>query len=278
MNQSNTIVLFDNRYSSKVPFVPSLYFSFQTFVPELTHFDTPVTVSASECLALHEERSWTDEKGVRHPLKLGPANKIRREILGSTDITSYSDVQCVGGILLYQGKQISDLMQYEQRTIIIDTKQMMISPNDEVTVHRDQIALKCMYAHLSCADTVIGTFTWSLLTKGEACAYSKSRVVNGIQLESAHGHRTFISRDGSMTRFILREKRTVCDDIPVYGTDYDKIVLVEVKFAHRFINDISSPEVSLATYSNNKDEFLYGSLTDFIKQVYLAPNKLNTGL
>jgi hypothetical protein len=54
--------------------------------------------------------------------------------------------------------------------------------------------------------------------------------------------------------------------------------LVEVKFAHRFINDISSPEVSLATYSNNKDEFLYGSLTDFIKQVYLTPNKLNTGL
>jgi hypothetical protein len=53
--------------------------------------------------------------------------------------------------------------------------------------------------------------------------------------------------------FIFK-KNPVCDDIPVYGTDYDKIVLVEVKFAHRFINNISSPKVSLATYSNNKDE------------------------
>jgi transcription initiation factor TFIIIB Brf1 subunit/transcription initiation factor TFIIB len=85
--------------------------------------DQPVDVTTTECQTLHDELMWTDARGDRHPLKVGPPVTIRTEILGTTDIQSHYDVQCVGGVLIHQGHQIYNLNRWEQRTITLDKQE-----------------------------------------------------------------------------------------------------------------------------------------------------------
>jgi hypothetical protein len=56
----------------------------------------------------------------------------------------------------------------------------------------------------------------------------------------------------------------------VITTEYPRVVLVDIIYAHEFRNELSPGELSVTTYSSNKDEFLFGDLTGYIKQVLLV--------
>jgi hypothetical protein len=94
-------------------------------------------------------------------------------------------------------------MLWEELTITLDTKTLLVDTEGACIVDKDQIRIGCRDTELSCIYSG-GTIFWTAPTKLERCRYHQIRRSTGIVVTGSNGTETFISRDGSMIRLILR--------------------------------------------------------------------------
>jgi hypothetical protein len=70
----------------------------QTFIPQFSTFRDEVTISASQCKDMYNQKVYKDHWHKETPIERGMTTVIRKELVGSTNPYGGGDTQCVGAI------------------------------------------------------------------------------------------------------------------------------------------------------------------------------------
>lgn len=239
----------------------------QTFVPQITHIQEPVKITAQQCMEMHTTGKFKVD-GASYPVTLDTPTTLNLERVGKTYYT-HSDVTCEGGTWYDKGIPRPGINVYESYNILIQEPEVMVDGEDKVVVAQTQRELPCPFGKEKCEFTGGRTYLWTYTTGSARCPYYKVRTVTGKEVLGADGNVVFMSTDGSMTRTVKKAPKTACDQ-PVFTTNYHKLFLTEALGDDNFNRPLHLAEMSVTTYSNNKDDFLYGKLTDYVKQEFAA--------
>jgi hypothetical protein len=135
--------------------------------------------------------------------------------------------------------------------------------------HRSQSILPCLAGREACALST-GTWLWKRPSEKDSCPYYLARKVVGIQVEGMENDRrveTFLSTDGSMVRLMKKPGIVACNHL-LHPTNYENLFLTKALDEPLFQRRVHPGEMSIMTYVNIQDEFLYGVLTDYIKEEF----------
>jgi hypothetical protein len=127
-------------------------------------------------------------------------------------------------------------------------------------VNNDQIRIGCRDTDLSCIYSG-GNFFWAAPTKLERCRFHQIRRSTGIVVSGSNGTETFISRDGSMIRLLLRRPAQLCGEATGFRTNYDNLYLMDEIYEDQVSDTLPLGEVSTITYANQQDGFLFGEMS-----------------
>jgi hypothetical protein len=79
----------------------------------------------------------------------------------------------------------------------------------------------------------------------EQCRFHRICRSSGIVVTGSNGTETFISRDGSMIRLILRKPAKLCGEAIGFRTNYDNLYLMDDLYADQVSDDLPLGEVSV---------------------------------
>ena len=268
-----------------------------TYLPSRSRLGYARTISAGECNQYWRDRQITvHEPGLnrwrKYDLEIQATNSYMYQSVGSvtaTDSGYYWDAQCVGGSheagpgSPVATARISSVNAAIYGELTLQEHKAVVSPQGTITLSLAEVELAgrtengqpCRYDHGHCQ---VGskTYVWEVEELGDRsrdCAeYQRTRKdpVAGRLITTDDDQlgvtRTFISNDGSMIRLIQKEPLDLCGS-PGWATNYDLLYFVEWSrdTATRFSQNIHPSELSIATYSNLKDDFLYGAVTNYLK-------------
>ncbi len=121
----------------------------------------------------------------------------------------------------------------------------------------NQVVLPCRLEEERCTVLNHGTYVWSAPPEVDRCPLYSTRPdpIKGSYLTDDDGHTTFLTTDSAMLRLELKETISMCA-AQVTRTGYSNLFLTEETNYAPFKRTLHESEVSLATYSNAKDEYL----------------------
>ena len=136
-----------------------------------------------------------------------------------------------------------------------------------VTAYNRQLILPCQVDRETCK---IGeeTYIWQKPSREDTCPYYLSRDVQGIEVTDENGEDVFVSSDGSMIRLKRGQPRSRCGGV-LYETEFPNLFLIDHDQSlgiPEFRRPLHESEMSLATYTNQQDSFLYNELVEQIQR------------
>ena len=246
----------------------------QTYIPQFSTFRAKVTISAGQCKEMYDREIYKDKWHEETPIGRGKTTIIRKELVGSTNPYGGADTQCVGATYRSKGIDIPDIMIWEELTITLDTDTLLVDKEGACIVNNDQIRIGCRDTDLSCIYSG-GTLFWTAPTELEKCRYHQIRRSTGIVVTGSNGTDTFISRDGSMIRLILRRPAQLCGEATGFRTNYDNLYLMDEIYKDQVSTTLPLGEVSTITYANQQDGFLFGEMSAHVKAEFGALLEFN---
>jgi hypothetical protein len=177
-----------------------------------------VTISANKCKDMYNQKVYKDRWHKETPIKRGMTTVIRKELVGSTNPYGGGDTKCVGAIYRQNGLDIPDIMLWEELTITLDTDTLLVDTEGACIINSDQIRIGCRDTDLSYIYSG-GTLFWTAQTELERCRFHQIRRSTGIVVTGSNGTETFISRDRSMIRLILRRPAQLCGEATGFRTN-----------------------------------------------------------
>jgi hypothetical protein len=117
-------------------------------------------------------------------------------------------------------------MLWEELSITLDTDKLLVDTAGACIVNNEQIKIECRDTALSCVYSG-GTLFWTAPTDLERCRFHWICRSTGIVVTGSTGTETFISRDGSMIRLILRRPAQLCGEATGFCTNYDNLYLMD---------------------------------------------------
>lgn len=142
-------------------------------------------------------------------------------------------------------------------------RQSFQSDQGKIKAMQDRKNLPCSFNAGKCA-TPLGTYLWK--APKETCHLALTQEATGIEAKNDKGQVVFMSLDGSLVRLVKDEALSICDRV-VYRTNYPDIYLLPEK-ERPITRKIRPDEVSLTTYINNRDDFLYNHLADKLEEEF----------
>lgn len=242
-------------------------YSHQTFVPMASQFEEPIKITGEQCAMMQYTQKY-DIGGTKYDIQPDTPNIINVETVGTTEFT-YTDVTCYGGDWVDNGRTRKGLNIFESYTVLVQRVEVMVDSDDKVIVANTQSELPCPFGKEECEFVGGSTYVWRYLSGRARCPYYQVRRVAGKEVKGEDGRTVFMSTDGSMTRVVRKSPKTACDQ-PIFTTNYHKLFLTEVLDDHVLNRPLHLAEMSVTTYSNNKDEFLYGQLTNYVNEEFAA--------
>jgi hypothetical protein len=237
----------------------------QTFVPALSSFGVQETVSQSDCRNMWDSEFFTSGSArwaIRRNDKVSFAYESKGWTLwDGTQFTCTGESEDSGD----PGDPYTRTMKAYFLTVQMEEIDLLINEDDEVTVDDTQKVLPCRYGEQGC-DQSDAAYFWTTMPHKDRCAYYKVRTTTGI-LVAGNGKETYISRDDTMIRMVVGRKRHECGH-EVIETNYPKVFLTTAVTAPAFIRPLHLSEYSVLAYSNAKDSYLHGELTEAIKEEF----------
>ena len=271
-------------------------FDHMTYLPARTRLGYSAEISAAQC-----RRYWSTKKLTVHEpgmnrwrtydLETQATNNYMYQSVGSvtaTDTGYYWEAQCVGGYHQadpsspVEKARLSNVNSAVYGELTLQEHQAVVSPQGSVSLALSEIELTgrtedgrpCSYSHGHCR---VGSkmYTWEVSEPSahdEGCdEYQRTRgdPVKGRMITTEDDQmgttKTFVSSDGAMIRLVQKEPVEACGT-KVWSTNYDLLYFTEwsVAAASRFPKPLHPSELSIATYSNLKDDFLYESITKYM--------------
>jgi hypothetical protein len=197
----------------------------QTFIPQFSTYRDEVTILAGQCKDMYNQKVYKDHWHKETPIERGMTTVIRKELVGCTNPYGGGDTQCVGAIYRQNGLDIPNIMLWEL-TITLDTDTLLVDTEGACIVNNNQIRIGCRDKDLSCIYSG-GTLFWTAPTELERCRFHQIRRSMGIVVTGSNGTDTFICRDGSMIRLILRRPAQLCGEATGFRTNYDNLYLMD---------------------------------------------------
>jgi hypothetical protein len=146
------------------------------------------------------------------------------------------------------------------------TEELGLMDDDKKLISfHDQLAIPCHIYDEGCIIHEKGTYIWKEPGPEETCPFFASRVVKGTEVIDGKGNRIFISNDGAMVRLQKKGPVTQCGSV-LYATDYTNLYLT-TDFKHKqFKRPLPSRYVSVVTYANQQDGFVFKHMLSTIKR------------
>ena len=229
----------------------------------LSQTEIAKTIPVYDCLTWHEEASFTDPKGQRHPLKIEAVNVVTYFELGHTYIGPGSQqVSCEGEQMKSGEETLYHMVVDVQMKIILRHETFSVSAK-EVIAHRRDIRLPCSYSLGSCQLSDV-TYSWK---QPDTCELAYVKTIVGTEVISNRDEVVFMSTDDSLVRLIKKDPVSLCGKV-VYTTNYEDwyIHKSSQKASPAFERKILPTEVSIVTYVNNRDDYLYNHIADRIEE------------
>ncbi len=230
---------------------------------------TPIPVST--CLEWYTERKF----GNYQSLTWNATNYVSSHSNAGYQWGVSADVHCSGargyykpGFTLSGADHVKNLMIYYHHTIVLETLSGYVDATHQ-RVHVDglDITLPCGVKKERCATDRHGTFLWERPYDDELCPLYLSRgPVQGVDLTDSVGLTAFMSTDGSHLRLTKKEPTSRCGAI-VYPTDFSELFLTTEMSYKPFLHP---SEISITTYSNAKDKWLFSQTTKERNEALLA--------
>lgn len=235
----------------------------QTVVTTMSRFNTPIEVESDDCRVMWDKATFIDNHGNHHSLTRNGTTIIQWEEVGRTPAGT-SHVDCEGGIYWHRGQKYENMVVWHQRSITLVEQPATINPeNGEVVLYLPQTILPCHSTAKACI-AASGTHLWGPPSAAEACLLHNVRKVKGTEVTDNTGRITFVSTDGAMVRLIRGSPRVDCGKL-VFGTNYQQLFLAPDLTAITFLRPLHPAEMSVTTYANQQDAFLYHALSAQIR-------------
>jgi hypothetical protein len=234
----------------------------QTKLTHQSYEGLPVPVSLQDCENLISKHRYTDPAGTEHPIDFNTVNLIKYEELGRTYVSD-KEVSCegedwkVGNILLSR-------MIVEIQIKIIVTEEKFLMNHEEVVAHKDNVRTVCTQQDKGCV-TPTATYIWGATS--DYCSLALTRISRGAEARNRDGDTVFMSTDGSLIRLLKREAVMMCDR-RVFRTNYPGIFMYPATEERLITRKVDPGEVSISTYVNNRDDFLYNHLKQEVEREF----------
>ena len=238
----------------------------QTAVFPFWRLHQPIEISEEECRRMWQSRNYlrSGRPVGQSPIQEGLTH-FRVQLVGSTGIDS-NHMTCEGGIYRINGRDYHNLVVWEQHEVKLTTGELMIrGTTGEAIVYTSQQILDCPGKAEACVNKGFTAY-WKYPVGQDACMWAIARRTRGLEV-SVGKQRVYMSNDGSMIRLVKKESLSVCGTV-VHATNYDKLLLVTIERSADFKKTLHPHEMSIITYSNMKDAFLYGVLTQQITKEF----------
>ncbi len=262
-----------------------------TLVPEEWIFDREEVISGKECL-----RTWQNQAFDAYPkhrtahqkyypdvahaqkVKVNSTTYLVHPYKGHTYAAS-NDVHCSGHVYelenphwywLSSTPTVKNMVVYDYLSIELVHETGLLDRSGKITTYETQTILPCSIEKEQCTITA-GTYIWSKPEREDTCPYYLSRDVTGVEFRDELGTMTFLSSDGSMVRLRLQKPISRCGGV-LYPTEFDTLFLAELQHSKgipQFRRALHESEMSVATYANQQDSFLYQELEEQIAESIL---------
>ena len=239
----------------------------QTLMPQFTNIEKSRHVFKKECEEWTRTSTFVDPLGGLHSLREGHVNTFKYERAGQTTLTT-DHVDCVGGEVSRWGRRYNHVNIFTQTKIEIREIEFDIDADGAVIDGTGSHLLPCRQQRGAC-ETQRGTYVWQPLTAKQHCRYHRARMSSGIRVTGTEDQLSFFSTDGTMLRLTKLRRVAVCNR-SVWATNYKKIFLTDEVNEQIFQKPLHIEEMSVITYVNQQDSFLYGTLTKAIKDEFAA--------
>jgi hypothetical protein len=251
--------------------------------PSDWYFNRPVAIPNSACLRAWREGQWhmlgnLGKMGiVQNGTSYRSIHKAGRTWTDGTDVNckgewaNFTKVMGSGNNRYYGSKSMVVNLHFE---FTINQLTGMVDLEGKVTILEDQIHLPCPVEKRGCAVSQKGhrTYAWEPPTELQTCPYYKVRNVTGIDVTDQEGHVIFMSRDASMVRLMKGSPLSRCGGV-MYATDYDNLFLTEELDHPSFLRGLHPSEMSVITYANQQDGFLFGKVNENIQTEAIAVHR-----
>ena len=226
--------------------------------------DLPLAPSIQACQQMVNDKTYIDMKGTKHAINNNGVSAIFFQEVGRTWVTGTnpdetSEVQCSGEEWRFNDMSVSDMVVDHHIKIVV-IKETFRYSEGQLTALSDGTKLRCIAAHRGCR-TAEATYFWDY--PEDRCQLGVSKHVEGVEATDEGGQTVFMSTDGSLVRLVFTQTESHCGRI-VQATNYKSLYLAKLPHHRPFNRLIEPTAVSLSTYINNRDDFLYNHLADQI--------------
>ena len=220
-------------------------------------------LSPEACQTYWDTQQYVDTNNHVHQLRRNAVNRIV-----FTDVGNVSPKQngyCTPGTIRRGHDIWTNIVQSRHSTLILEEIPAHIDQDRNVRLDTG-IQLRCPSSMRRCLGSS-GTYIWDLPSPDQSCPLYQTRVTSGTVSMNNKGQKIFISNDGTMIRLVMKDSIYRCGGL-VHKTGYNNLFLTEDQENKFFTRSLPFSEYSVITYTNQQDGFLYGYLTDQIKEEF----------
>ena len=254
----------------------------QTVANWLSHPLLPQTVPADHCAHWHDNKMWSSEefdnhpKEKEHPIEIGDWIAWSEDTVGES-YAAYdgSEVKCKGGTLYTPfSEPLKDVVQIRHHNLRVTTVTLDYHPGDN-TISFPQEG-RTLATPPSAGESVRNgeTLVWHPPLRQDSCTLYNVRrdtgaVLTGRVYTTPDGDEWFEGPEGSHIRVKLMEPRFECGSA-VRATNYGALFYSEDLSNKDFSRKIPSTDVSLSTYINLQDAYIFDTLLSQMRTSFLT--------
>ena len=187
------------------------------------------------------------------------------------------DIRCSGGRFFFQEysrKPMSRVAGSSDDIVVVDhykyemyEEAAYLNTDGSILIHQSQLILPCTVDKEGCFVQDKGTYFWDRPSSEDTCPYYLTRDVEGVEIEGPDGERIFVAKDGAMIRLEKGSPISRCGGI-LFRTEFSNLYLADHQVSlgtPAFRRPLDPSEVSMATYVNQQDSFLYHKLVNEVQ-------------
>lgn len=234
----------------------------QTAFPAWSYTNKPVAISIGSCREHIAQQSIIID-GISQPLTLNGITLLNWDELGSTYIKD-GEAKCEGETWHYRNMKLDNAIVTKQWKFQIQKEEFVIDDATQVTAYISQVKLPCHAKEGGCRTPTV-TYLWD--TPKDDCSLAVARTFKGMELKNDEGSTVVMSTDGTLVRFVKKSPISICGRI-VYSTNYATLFLYPLPGTKAFSRRIHPSELSISTYVNNRDDYLYNFIIDKVEEEF----------
>lgn len=233
----------------------------QTLVSKFNFYNMPRPPTADECRSMFSTMSYTMPNGAKVKLAMGSTPATYQAVGRTFTSSGGAEVECEGGVFEEDGQRLEEII-VDIALIITLSHEDVRHANGVTIAMGDSTRLPCSIFRESC-QTSEATLLWK--HDPDYCSLGVSKHVKGMLVTDNHDQQVFMSTDGSLVRLVLKYQESACDR-QVWATNYDNLFLAPIPSRNPFRRSIIPESISMSTYVNNRDDFIYSYLVEQIDE------------